>query len=76
MSKFEKLTTDDNKAPDSYAVRIDLGKEDKGMNGRFIYYETLTKLAKVMNCSRMEVKKLTQDRRTVPFNEYANFRSK
>lgn len=74
MSKFDKLPTDDEKAPNSYAVRIDLGKENKENTGRFIYYETLTKLAKVMNCSRLEVKKLTQDRRTVQFNEYANFR--
>jgi predicted transcriptional regulator len=76
MPKFDKLPTDDKKAPDYYTVRIDMGKENKDNIGRFIYYETLTKLARVMNCSRLEVKKLIQDRRTVSFNEYANFRRK
>ncbi len=76
MTTYSKLTTDDINAPDDYFVRIDMGKEEEKKTGyRYTYYKSPTKLAKIMNCSRVKVTNFVDGRRTVPFSEYMDFNS-
>lgn len=76
MVTFSKLSSDDSNAPQIYFVRIDLGQEEaKASGNRYVYYDTPTKLAKMMNCSRTKVAEFTAGRRTIPFTEWMAFNS-
>ena len=74
MTTFSKINSDDIDAPENYFVRVDLGAEEaKEGKKRFAYYESPTKISKLMNCSRNKVINFVSGRRTVKIEEWMEF---
>ena len=65
-TKFTKICSDNQNAPNKYLVRVDTGGDE---GDKYIYYKTYKDIANIYNCSRDKIKQQIDGKRTIRFEE-------